>query len=94
MGKGYPPYPLEGKSASAGSAALLLPRAAAREAPLIEQENLESEKSPVIRALFLGILKGSQREIKKIHRRGAKDAEKTFCFSRHLAGAGFSCSAC
>jgi hypothetical protein len=30
----------------------------------------------VIGALLLGILEGSQREIKKIHRRGAEYAEK------------------
>ena len=31
-------------------------------------------------ALFLGIVEGTQREIKRIHRRGAKDAEKCKSF--------------
>jgi hypothetical protein len=34
----------------------------------------------MIGALFLGILEGSQWKIKKIHRRGAKDAEKCRSF--------------
>jgi hypothetical protein len=53
-----------------------VPRAAARGAPLIEQKNNELERGPVDGASFSGILEGSQRKIKKIHRRGAKDAEK------------------
>ncbi len=50
--------------------------APARWAPLTEQENLEMEKRPFGRAVFWGILGGSQRKIKEIHRRGAKIEEK------------------
>ena len=69
-------FAAEGGSASAGSAAPQVPRAAARGPPLIEQMKLELEKRPVGRDLFLCILEGSHREIKRIHRRDAKDVEK------------------